>query len=1146
MDPLPAGPSRARTIISQRAQLKGKFTRVRTALQREVEREARGEDVSRATLAELWSEADGLRRQINGLVDDLHNVYGLSLELESTQKAVDTLHTWCLKFDLDCEVLYTARAILERLHARALTVSRVDERSHDSVSTWIKSINNAKPDVDVSACVGGFESRSDFAHSALSTSCDSSVASENLSVCERARRLEGTDTMYTSNTTRFKTSPSHETSFLSDHFVVGSDQSRIAGPISQGTVPTSINGVSSSHGGVGNVHLPVSGVQSNSLLGQSVSGSHVHLNSQHTPHAVSQHIGYTGSAATHTCTANSLFQPMHHSTAVATHSPSNQAFLPYVHAPPDATFRLACSGTQTFSTHASGMVASSDATLRSMSASQPLYVSHSSPGMLQTHASPHLSLTAGRSIAHAPSAFTHSTAAPTNVYPVHVSSPNAVGQISNSSVANLGPMHASIGAGTCLASAPTDLHVGSEHPAAGQDANCRQPSLTTCTNTTQFPSHDPVQSLAPTPVPVEPVSLAIDHSVNFSAVIAEAVQSAAVCATQAAVQATYAHTHSGADTVGHDVHVPNPSVSPRTTTSNQMQLPKLTLPSFSGDVLEWPEFWGLFSATVHSNDTLQDVMKFSYLKSCMKGTAAKAISGIPVTDVNYASAVDTLISKFGKPDVLIANLFAKLQHLPTSSSKFSDVKRTHETLETYLRQLTALGRDLESEGLLVQQILAKFPVDVTAQLEDRRQEDTPWTVTSVRDALRRYVRVHENVHQVASVQQPSRVNLVSSPGPSRRIVADATHRYSAESLVATSSATSSSKYRGSAKSAVSQSPRPCIFCGNEHLNSECTKFASPTDRRDRLREQERCFICLRKGHFSKTCSKRPHRSCKHCGKDSHHYLLCSSNAKGSQSSAADAKSTPGKTTLSGVATTHSLAAVDDVVFLQTAVVTFDTSDGPLEAHILFDTGSYNSYITSSLAHRLKLRPVRTDSLSICTFGVKESYDTTSVVVEFNIPCSDPSLRVQAHSVPHITNPVNRAPLPSRDWPSLEQHRDKLAHPPSRQSSKFTVDILIGSDYFWEIIADRHSTLPSGLQLLNSSLGLVIGGRPAGGRTAPSNTGPSTVTTALFVSTQINCTLPISSNVSSTDPVPASHPDGSDLWSLERIGITDPSDMCDNV
>ena len=53
------------------------------------------------------------------------------------------------------------------------------------------------------------------------------------------------------------------------------------------------------------------------------------------------------------------------------------------------------------------------------------------------------------------------------------------------------------------------------------------------------------------------------------------------------------------------------------TGNNFHKLPKLDLPKFEGNVLEWESFWDSFDSAIHSNNTLSEVQKFNYLKSLL-------------------------------------------------------------------------------------------------------------------------------------------------------------------------------------------------------------------------------------------------------------------------------------------------------------------------------------------------------------------------------------------------------------------------------------------------------------------------------------------------------------------------------------------------
>ena len=92
----------------------------------------------------------------------------------------------------------------------------------------------------------------------------------------------------------------------------------------------------------------------------------------------------------------------------------------------------------------------------------------------------------------------------------------------------------------------------------------------------------------------------------------------------------------------------------------------------------------------------------------MKGSAAAAISGIPVTTKNYELAITLLQEKFGKKEAIIESLYAKLQNLPKIGNKFSEIKHNHEVTEKLLRQLEAQGEVIRGQRMLIQQHLCKI------------------------------------------------------------------------------------------------------------------------------------------------------------------------------------------------------------------------------------------------------------------------------------------------------------------------------------------------------------------------------------------------------------------------------------------------------
>ena len=68
----------------------------------------------------------------------------------------------------------------------------------------------------------------------------------------------------------------------------------------------------------------------------------------------------------------------------------------------------------------------------------------------------------------------------------------------------------------------------------------------------------------------------------------------------------------------------------------QIQLPKISLPTFSGDQLEWEGFRDLFKSLVHEVEGLGSTQKLQYLRASLTGEAAAVVANIEVSSEGYA------------------------------------------------------------------------------------------------------------------------------------------------------------------------------------------------------------------------------------------------------------------------------------------------------------------------------------------------------------------------------------------------------------------------------------------------------------------------------------------------------------------------------
>ena len=74
------------------------------------------------------------------------------------------------------------------------------------------------------------------------------------------------------------------------------------------------------------------------------------------------------------------------------------------------------------------------------------------------------------------------------------------------------------------------------------------------------------------------------------------------------------------------------------TNESLVRLPKIDLPAFSGAYEEWHSFFNTFNSLIHSNNSLNDIQKFYYLKSSVKGEAAETVASLEISEIYYNDA----------------------------------------------------------------------------------------------------------------------------------------------------------------------------------------------------------------------------------------------------------------------------------------------------------------------------------------------------------------------------------------------------------------------------------------------------------------------------------------------------------------------------
>ena len=501
----------------------------------------------------------------------------------------------------------------------------------------------------------------------------------------------------------------------------------------------------------------------------------------------------------------------------------------------------------------------------------------------------------------------------------------------------------------------------------------------------------------------------------------------------------------------------NVSLSPQSGVASNSEirakLPKLEMKNFNGRPTEWQAFIDCFDSAVHLNPKLGNIDKMNYLKSLVEGPAAAAIKGLSSTSENYNSARKILEDRYGNKQLIISSHMDNLLKLPVVSS-INDVKgirQLYDKTEIHIRGLQALGVEAQQYGnLLVPVLLSKVPQEL--RLIISREFDTGnWSLDELLKVFKTEVEARERCNSMATTPSttPERKHPPKPPPP-------------------TFNALLAPEGQGIT----------CTFCKQSHKSVDCVVVTNIGERKDILKKQGRCFICLKRSHIAKNCDSK--RGCSTCSQR-HHSSLCMANETPASGNSLAGVTQP-STQESGQPSSAISMYIDSKtsILLQTciALASNPTSAQPQEelcVRIILDSGSQKTYITQQLKETLGLKPIASERLCIKTFG--SDYDNLQTVDVVNLCLknvdNDITVTITAHVVPMICSPLNYQAVQFAR--KNHAHLKDIALSERNPEENLAVDILIGADQYWNIANGEVKRGESGPVAMNTRFGWTLSG-----------------------------------------------------------------------
>ena len=152
-------------------------------------------------------------------------------------------------------------------------------------------------------------------------------------------------------------------------------------------------------------------------------------------------------------------------------------------------------------------------------------------------------------------------------------------------------------------------------------------------------------------------------------------------------------------------------------------LSRLDLPTFDGNLLEFPEFFSRYSTLIGNKAELDDTNKFSLLKSCLRGRALQSIQGLAITAENYHIALDILKRRYDDKVTTRHILFSQLANLPPCDPDGRNLQSLYNKMFALTRQLCAYGDD-SNEVALGAILLNKLPRHIRSKIFDNSEIHT--------------------------------------------------------------------------------------------------------------------------------------------------------------------------------------------------------------------------------------------------------------------------------------------------------------------------------------------------------------------------------------------------------------------------------------
>lgn len=314
--------------------------------------------------------------------------------------------------------------------------------------------------------------------------------------------------------------------------------------------------------------------------------------------------------------------------------------------------------------------------------------------------------------------------------------------------------------------------------------------------------------------------------------------------------------------------------------SSQINLPTVSIPSFSGAHTEWKQFHDLFKSIVHSNEKIPLSHKFQHLLSALSGEARVLVAGYEICDDDYPKAWKALTDVYNdKPSMFvhIMNKFSSLES--TAKENTEQLRELMKATSSCLKSLESVGIDKRAvDAVITYYLIRKLPTETLAYWEQARDRTALPSFESLQKCVETRIRVASAVANAkADYHTSTSIGNKSENGDSQRSNQPSNkgkkiNTYHSSKSTSNTAAPSTSASNPTHSSKPAGKKFECPVCKAEgHPLRACDRFLgmSAADRKATVAKIKHCANCLAFNHPELKC--RSSHTCFTCG-ERHHSL----------------------------------------------------------------------------------------------------------------------------------------------------------------------------------------------------------------------------------------------------------------------------------